>query len=299
MMKKLLVLGAALIWASATLAQSAPPYPFGFGAVPTPGQWAQAFQAKQDVLNYTPLNRAGGTMLGKLWVAPSSVAQAGINIAPGVAPGAPQNGDFWMTASGLFYQANGTVIGPIVPNSGNVSISGTPVSGQLAQWTNSTTIGGISLGSGVLTAAQAALNSNTGLVGLNGAITAGDCVKWSALGLQDNGSCPSSSGNVSNSGTPTNQQLAQWTNATTIQGISLGSNVLAAIEANLNASGGLASLNGAITAGDCVAWSSSGLQDNGVCPTGTVTSLTAGAGLSTSGVGSSGGSITLTGTLTG
>lgn len=48
--------------------------------------------------------------------------------------------------------------------------------------------------------------------------------------LSSNCGTPAGGGNVSNSGTPTNGQLAQWTNATTIQGITLGTGVVTFLE---------------------------------------------------------------------
>ena len=73
-----------------------------------------SFAAKQDFLNYTPLNRAGGTMTGKLNTAPSSLTQSGINVSPGVVPGVPGNGDVWVTSAGLFVRVNGVTIGPLI-----------------------------------------------------------------------------------------------------------------------------------------------------------------------------------------
>lgn len=64
----------------------------------------------------------------------------------------------------------------------------------------------------------------------DGSITTGDCLKWGP-GIQDQGSvCGSGGGNVSNTGTPTSGQIAEWTSATVIQGVTptgTGSPVLA------------------------------------------------------------------------
>jgi hypothetical protein len=62
---------------------------------------------------------------------------------------------------------------------------------------------------------------------------------------------PTGGGTVLISGTPTNGQIAQWTNATTIQGLST------------NTAGGVPLVNGSITAGNCLKWSSTGIQDTG------------------------------------
>ena len=56
----------------------------------------------------------------------------------------------------------------------------------------------------------------------------------------------SGGGNVSNSGTPTNGQIAIWATATTISGTTLGTNVYSALQAALNGSGGLVGYSGAL-----------------------------------------------------
>lgn len=92
------------------LAQSSPGLYQGF--VPTPAQWNSYFVAKQDALGYTPVNKAGDTMLGRLSTAPSS-AVAGLTVSPGTLPSTLRDGDVWMTTSGLFYRYNGLTIGPV------------------------------------------------------------------------------------------------------------------------------------------------------------------------------------------
>ena len=86
---------------------------FYYGQVPTAAQWNSAFSQKQDVLNFTPLNTAGGTMTGELITAPSSTLLSGLNIPAGVAPTSPVNGDVWTTLAGLYVQINGSTVGPI------------------------------------------------------------------------------------------------------------------------------------------------------------------------------------------
>lgn len=56
---------------------------------------------------------AGGMLTGKLLTAASTAGAAGINMAPGVAPSAPSNGDTWVTSAGLFVQAGGSTLGPL------------------------------------------------------------------------------------------------------------------------------------------------------------------------------------------
>lgn len=83
------------------------------GQVLTPGQWNNLFASKQDNLGYTPLNSAGGVVLGRLVTAPPSAATSGLNLTPGSTPGSPANGDLWVTTSGFFAEVNGVTIGPI------------------------------------------------------------------------------------------------------------------------------------------------------------------------------------------
>lgn len=105
---------AASLWScSPARAQSTCP-PLAFGVVLTAGQWNSCFTAKQDVLGFTPLNRAGGTMLGKLITQASTNSAAGFNIQTGIAPGAPLNGDLWVTTAGLFVRVNGSTVGPLI-----------------------------------------------------------------------------------------------------------------------------------------------------------------------------------------
>lgn len=120
---------------------SSPNWTFGF--VPTPAQWSQAFSSKQDDLGYTPVNRAGDTMAGRLVTFASNPASAGFNVQPGVAPNVPSDGDIWFTSTGIFAQVGGSTVGPI--STGTVSsvgltapaefsVTGSPVtdSGDLA-----------------------------------------------------------------------------------------------------------------------------------------------------------------------
>ena len=83
------------------------------GQVPSAAQWNSYFAAKQDLLRYTPLNSAGGVMSGELVTAASSATGSGFNIPQGIAPNAPNNGDIWATAAGLFVQIAGQTIGPL------------------------------------------------------------------------------------------------------------------------------------------------------------------------------------------
>jgi hypothetical protein len=53
-------------------------------------------------------------MTGKLTTVASTTGAAGLNIAPGVAPSAPANGDEWVTTTGKFTRVNGTSQGPYI-----------------------------------------------------------------------------------------------------------------------------------------------------------------------------------------
>lgn len=107
----------SLFFATPALAQSQCP-PIIYGAVLTVAQWQSCFTAKNDVLGYKPVNKAGDFMLGKLITAPSSAASAGFNLPAGTAPTSPVDGDMWTTSAGLFLRAGGVTYGPISGSSG-------------------------------------------------------------------------------------------------------------------------------------------------------------------------------------
>jgi len=102
------------LFSGPVFAQSAPSNPaMTYGMVPTVGQWNNWFQQKQDTLGFTPVNRAGDTMLGRLKTTGSTASTAGFSILTGTAPNVPNNGDIWLTSSGLYYQAGNMTFGPI------------------------------------------------------------------------------------------------------------------------------------------------------------------------------------------
>jgi len=105
-MRARFALFALLLSSSGAFAQSSPG--LTYGQVPTAGQWNSYFGAKQDALGFTPLNQAGGTMLGPLFTFPSSTASSGFNISPGSAPTTPNNGDLWATNVGVFARIGGS-----------------------------------------------------------------------------------------------------------------------------------------------------------------------------------------------
>ena len=77
------------------------------------------------------------TTSGALGTSASTTSRAGINIPVGVAPTTPNDGDIWVTASGLNIRINGASV-----ISGDVFATGSPLNNQLAHWTDSNTIDG-------------------------------------------------------------------------------------------------------------------------------------------------------------
>jgi hypothetical protein len=115
MIKRILLALAIALTASPALAQSACQYifPSNQPVILTAGQWNGCFAAKQDGLGFVPMNQAGGTFTGEIFVMPSSATNAGINLAPGVAPSVPRNGDVWVTTAGMYVQIAGVTVGPL------------------------------------------------------------------------------------------------------------------------------------------------------------------------------------------
>jgi hypothetical protein len=207
-------------------AQSFLPFFAQYGYVPTPGQWVQAFQAKQDVLGYTALNKAGDIMLGGLGTVASSAAGTGFNILPGIAPSSPNNGDMWATSSGLFVQIGGATSELTTP-AGNVLTVGAPIVGGTPSGlllNNGGNLGNsAALGSGVLPA----LTSNTGTSG----------------GFQT-GAQVSSSIATTLPSTTAGQIVTTTSTAGRTSAVTPGTGVSGALTNALNASGGLLGYGG-------------------------------------------------------
>lgn len=143
---------AAASLASPASAQNSCP-PFTQGKVLTPGQWQACFDAKQNVLGYVPLNRAGDTMLGRLVISAPTGNVGFLNLIPGSTPGSPINGDVWVTSAGMFVRIAGSTVGPL---------SGASASGFAATAPMS-----VSFPAGVVTYA---LNFNSSLVNTAGSL---------------------------------------------------------------------------------------------------------------------------------
>jgi hypothetical protein len=127
-MKRSIIAFLALAFGGCSaFAQSSPGWSYGY--VPTAAEWNAAFASKQDALNFTPLNIAGGTMLGKLNLAPSRAFNAGLNMSVGVAPTTPINGDIWATSAGIYAYINNAIVGPFGVGSINALIAGAGLTG--------------------------------------------------------------------------------------------------------------------------------------------------------------------------
>ncbi len=129
--------------------------------------------AAQTNLGYTPANRAGDTLSGRLVLAASATGAASLNLPNGSAPTAPATGDLW-AASGLvkFYNGSATK---------QVAFLDDAITGSAAKLTTARTLsvtGDLSWSSGVfdgsanVTAAGtlATVNSNTGSFGSASAV---------------------------------------------------------------------------------------------------------------------------------
>jgi hypothetical protein len=131
--------GALLLTAAAADAQSTPG--FYTGQVPSAAQWNSYFAAKQDVLGFVPLNRAGDTMTGELVLKASSSVISGLNLPQGTAPASPVNGDVWTTAAGMFARINGSTI-TLSGSVSNVLASGNIYVGNVSNVATSVTPSG-------------------------------------------------------------------------------------------------------------------------------------------------------------
>lgn len=244
-------LAIAALLPNAALAQSGCSI-FTFNNVPTAGQWNQCLQAKQDVLGYSPVNKAGDAMTGRLATIGSTTFRAGFAILPGVAPSAPVDGDMWTTTLGLYVRINGATVGPLTATGSTIP---SVVQGDILYGSAPGTLSALAKN----TSATRYL-SNTGTsnnpawaqVNLSNGVTGNLAVGSLATGTQDTvlgyfGSTTASalsvpncggaltyststhtfgcnaSGSVVATGTPVANQIAQWTNATTVQGVNLAS----------------------------------------------------------------------------
>lgn len=70
----------------------------------------------------------------------STTAAAPLNVGQGSAPSSPNNGDCWITTSGLYCQINGSTVGPFSAGSSGVTTTGSPASGNLTKFSGTNTI---------------------------------------------------------------------------------------------------------------------------------------------------------------
>ena len=142
-----------------------------YGQVWTPAQWNTCLTSLQPYLGYTPVNRAGDTMQGKLNALASQALAAGFSLGQGVAPSSPANGDIWLTASGLYAQIAGATVGPFGSVSGNVTGPASSTTNDLASYADTT--GKIIADSGI---ARTNINQTTG------SVTSGHLTQYNGLG---------------------------------------------------------------------------------------------------------------------
>jgi hypothetical protein len=134
----------------------------------------------------------GGTLTGKLFLAPSTTLAAGVNCGVGSTPSTPVNGDIWCTSSGAFIQVNGSTIGPIgagIVGTLAVTSGGT---GQASFTANQPLIG-----NGASAVAQGTRSGNTTTFATTtGVMTSGNCVSIDASGnlVAAGGACTTGGG---------------------------------------------------------------------------------------------------------
>jgi hypothetical protein len=163
---------------------------------------------------------------GKVSTIPSTTANAGFNVAHGVAPTTPVNGDIWTTTSGLFMRQNG-VNKQYVDFDGSQTINGNKTFSNANQTLgNSTAAGTISVGTGA-TISGSTKTINIGTAGASGSTTAvniGSSVAGATSSITLNGVAIASASTTSRPSlriphgsaptTPTNGDL--WTETTGI-----------------------------------------------------------------------------------
>jgi hypothetical protein len=163
---------------------------------------------------------------GKVSTIPSTTANAGFNVAHGVAPTTPVNGDIWTTTSGLFMRQNG-VNKQYVDFDTSQTINGNKTFSNANQTLgNSTAAGTISVGTGA-TISGSTKTINIGTAGASGSTTAvniGSSVAGATSSITLNGVAIASASTTSRPSlriphgsaptTPTNGDL--WTETTGI-----------------------------------------------------------------------------------
>lgn len=256
-MKRSGIFGAALLALAALLPTSAVQAQSGCNIfvqskVPTPGQWNTCMGSKQDVLGYTSVNKAGDVMTGRLATAASTTFRSGLSLPPGVAPSAPIDGDIWTTTVGIYVRINGATIGPLTATGSTIPSviqgdilygSGVNTLAALAKSTSATRYlsntgasnnpawAQINLANGVtgnLPLANLVTGTQDTALGYFGSTTASAATLPNCAGALTYSTSThtfgcNTSGTVVATGTPVANQIAQWTNSTTVQGVNLAS----------------------------------------------------------------------------
>lgn len=170
---------AAAIHPQVASAQSNPGFYYRF--VPTAAQWNSYFAAKQDVLGYTPINKAGDVFLGRVIMWPSSATGAGVNLGVGSQPTALTAGDLWATTGGFYGYVNGQIIGPF--GTSPTGLAGVGGNVQVTAGTDSTspTSGAFTVVGGAGIAKNLNVGGNTSITG--NLTVLNDISWWSQAGL--------------------------------------------------------------------------------------------------------------------
>jgi hypothetical protein len=131
---------AAALLAGEAWGQSTPNWQTGY--VPPASEWNNLWASKWDYPGYVALNKAGDAMTGPLVLISGTSARAPLRIPQGSAPTSPVNGDVWTTSLGMFVRINGVTIGPLAGGGGGgtVTVTGSPISGNLTKFSGGTSI---------------------------------------------------------------------------------------------------------------------------------------------------------------
>lgn len=124
----------------------------------------------------------------------------------------------------LYNNGSGTLSWATIAGGGNVSSSGTPTSGQLAQWVTATDIQGIAITSLVTDGfgALSDITTNNATISAHGFLPKLNNNASQYLNGTGAWSTPSGGGNVSTSGTITTGTLARWASTTSIESVTNG-----------------------------------------------------------------------------
>lgn len=114
-----LLLSAGCLWADPASADCTGQFPTGSVCNNPSGSTGPANPTQNPII-------AGNvTVNGKINSSAATTGRAGLNVAPGVAPTSPVNGDIWSTSAGFFVRVNGATVGPLIDSSGIGSFAGT------------------------------------------------------------------------------------------------------------------------------------------------------------------------------